>query len=43
MTKKRDAATAVVQVWLALGWGYGVLWYIYLLTPDQGMTYYFSL
>ena len=27
---------------MALAWGYGVLWYIYLLTPEQGMTYYFS-
>ena len=33
----------VVQVWLALGWGYGVLWYIYLLSPQQGMVYYFSI
>ena len=30
-------------MWLALGWGYGALWYIYLLLPEQGMTYYFSM
>ena len=28
---------------MALAWGYGVLWYIYLLTREQGMMYYFSM
>ena len=27
---------------MALGWSYGVLWYVYLLMPEQGTMYYFS-